>query len=60
MRWAPGVSSGPSAAAMPPWAHWVEPADSTSLVTTMTEPEAAQRSATVRPAMPDPMTTTST
>ena len=29
-----GVSPGPSAAAMPPCAHWVEPAASTSLVTT--------------------------
>ena len=29
-----GVSPGPSAAAMPPWAHWVEPASRTSLVTT--------------------------
>ena len=47
---------------MPPWAHCVEPALSRSLVTTMTEPtdgEARSWSAAVRPAMPEPMTTTS-
>ena len=41
-----GVSPGPSAAAMPPCAHWVEPAASTSLVTTRTLstwPREAQR-----------------
>ena len=55
-----GVSSGPSAAAMPPWAHCVEPALSTSLVTTRilsTCPRS--RSAAVSPAMPEPITTTS-
>jgi hypothetical protein len=30
------VSSGSSTAAMPPWAHWVEPAESTVLVTSST------------------------
>ena len=58
-----GVSSGPSAAAMPPWAQRVEPAESTSLVTTRTfspGPSASlRRRAAVRPAMPEPMTTTS-
>src|SRR4051812_19688037 len=46
---------------MPPWAHWVEPADRLSLVTTMTDPTPASRacSAAVSPAMPDPTTTTS-
>ena len=45
---------------MPPWAHCVEPASSTSLVTTRiwsTRPRS--RSAAVSPAMPDPITTTS-
>ena len=55
-----GVSPGPSAAAMPPCAHCVEPAASTSLVTTRTEPTWwRSRSAAVRPAMPEPITTTS-
>ena len=55
-----GLSPGPSAAAIPPWAHWVEPAESTSLVTTRTLPTwCRSRSATVRPAMPEPTTTTS-
>ena len=55
-----GGVPGPSAAAMPPCAHWVEPAASTSLVTTRilsTWPRS--RSAAVSPAMPEPMTTTS-
>ena len=57
-----GVSPGPSAAAMPPWAHCVEPVPRTSLVTTVrcSEGSAAwMRSAAVSPAMPEPTTTTS-
>src|SRR4051794_3122376 len=56
-----GVSSGPSAAAMPPCAHCVEPDESRSLVTTSTDPtpDARTRRAAVRPAMPEPTTTTS-
>ena len=55
-----GVSSGPSAAAMPPWAHWVDPALSTVLVTTSTLSTLSRsRSAAVRPATPEPMITTS-
>ena len=55
-----GVSPGPSAAAMPPCAHCVEPASSTSLVTTSTLPTwPRSRRAAVSPAMPEPMTTTS-
>ena len=59
-----GVSSGPSAAAMPPWAHRVEPAARRSLVTTRTLPPSGpsssfSRRAAVSPAMPEPMTTTS-
>ena len=60
--WSAGVSSGPSAAAIPPCAHCVEPALSTSLVTTSSlsrRSAAWMRSAAVSPAMPDPMTTTS-
>ena len=45
---------------MPPWAQCVEPADSSSLVTTMTRPRFRHSSAAVRPAMPEPTTTTST
>ena len=47
---------------MPPCAHRVEPAASTSLVTTRTRspsPSRAMRRAVVRPAMPEPTTTTS-
>ncbi len=47
---------------MPPWAHWVEPALRTSLVTTSSDSElssAWMRSAAVSPAMPEPITTTS-
>ena len=47
---------------MPPWAHWVEPALSTSLVTTNNlrlRSAAWMRSAAVNPAMPEPITTTS-
>ncbi len=57
-----GVSPGPRAAAMPPCAHWVDPAASTSLVTTSRWSEGSAawiRSAAVRPAMPEPTTTTS-
>ena len=55
-----GGVPGPSAAAMPPCAHWVEPAARTSLVTTRTlSTWSRSRSAAVRPAMPEPMTTTS-
>ena len=55
-----GVSPGPRAAAMPPCAHCVEPALSTSLVTTrILSTWPASRSAAVSPAMPEPMTTTS-
>jgi hypothetical protein len=44
---------GPSAAAMPPCAHWVEPAASTSLVTTRILPtRPRRRRAAVRPAIP--------
>ena len=60
--WSAGESSGPSAAAMPPWAHWVEPALSTSLVTTSSlsaRSAAWMRRAAVSPAMPEPTTTTS-
>ena len=46
--------------AMPPWAQCVEPADSSSLVTTMTRPRFRHSSAAVSPAMPEPTTTTST
>ena len=53
------MSPGPSAAAIPPWAHCVEPAERMSLVTTMTEPTSRAWSAVVRPAIPEPMTTTS-
>ena len=35
-RCSSGESAGSSAAAMPPWAHWVEPSDSTVLVTSRT------------------------
>ena len=45
---------------MPPWAQLVEPAATTSLVTTMTEPRSRHSSAAVSPAIPEPMTTTST
>ncbi len=55
-----GVSPGPRAAAMPPWAHCVDPAERTSLVTTRTLSTASvSRSAAVSPAMPEPMITTS-
>ena len=55
-----GVSSGSSAAAMPPWAHCVDPADSTVLVTSSTRSTRSRsRSAQVSPAMPEPTTTTS-
>ena len=55
-----GVSPGPIAAAMPPCAHWVEPAESTSLVTTSTLSTCSRRrSAAVRPAIPEPTITTS-
>ncbi len=46
---------------MPPWAHWVDPAESTSLVTTRTRSTwCRSRSAAVSPAMPVPTSTTST
>lgn len=55
-----GVSPSPRAAAMPPWAQRVEPSSSRALVTTtVRRPAAAQRSAAVRPATPEPTTTTS-
>ncbi len=57
-----GVSPGPSAAAIPPWAHCVDPAARTSLVTTSRRSDgfaAWMRSAAVSPAMPEPTTTTS-
>lgn len=55
-----GVSPSPSAAAMPPWAQRVEPSSRRALVTTtVSRPAAAQRSAAVSPATPDPTTTTS-
>ena len=55
-----GVSSGSSAAAMPPWAQAVDPADSTVLVTSSTRStRSRRRSAQVSPAMPEPTTTTS-
>ena len=58
--WSPGVSPGPRAAAMPPCAHCVDPAESTSLVTTRTlSTWCRSRRAAVRPAMPVPTTTTS-
>ena len=47
---------------MPPWAHWVEPALRTSLVTTSSDSDGSSawmRSAAVSPAMPEPTTTTS-
>src|SRR3989440_3276004 len=57
---APGVTSGPSTAAMPPWAHRVEPSSMLTLVTTVTCSPAARRSrAAVSPATPEPTTTTS-
>src|SRR5918993_1091450 len=46
--------------AMPPCAQCVDPADSWSLVTTTTRPRVRHSSAAVRPAMPEPTTTTST
>ena len=56
----PGESAGPSAAAMPPWAQRVEPSSTFTLVTTVTAcPAARACSAAVRPAMPEPTTTTS-
>ena len=55
-----GVSSGSRAAAMPPWAHAVDPAESTVLVTSSTRSTRSRtRSAQVSPAMPEPTTTTS-
>ena len=56
-----GVSPAPSAAAMPPCAQRVEPAASTSLVTSRTRSAEcrARCSAAVSPAMPEPTTTTS-
>ena len=46
--------------AIPPWAQLVDPAASTSLVTTITVPRSRHSRAAVSPAMPEPMTTTST
>ena len=54
------VSSAPCTEAMPPCAHGVDPAATTSLVTTMTLPKSRHSSAAVSPAMPEPTTTTST
>ena len=57
---ASGVSSGSSTAAMPPCAQRVEPSSMLTLVTTVTCRPASRRcSAAVRPAMPEPTTTTS-
>jgi hypothetical protein len=51
---------GVEAAAMPPWAHCVEPAESTVLVTSSTRSTCSRsRSAHVSPAMPEPTTMTS-
>ena len=47
------------AAAIPPCAHWVDPAERSSLVTTSTDPACLACRAAVRPAMPEPTTTTS-
>jgi hypothetical protein len=59
-RWSPGESSSASAAAIPPWAHAVDPSVSRVLVTSSTvAPRARSRSAAVRPAIPDPTTMTS-
>ena len=46
--------------AMPPWAQLVEPAATTSLVTTTTVHRSLHSSAAVSPAIPEPRTTTST
>lgn len=55
-----GVSPSPSAAAIPPWAQRVEPSSRLALVTTtVRSPAASQRRAAVRPATPEPTTTTS-
>ena len=55
-----GESAGSRAAAMPPWAHSVEPSESTVLVTSSTRSTRCRsRNAAVRPAMPDPTTMTS-
>ncbi len=55
-----GVSPSPRAAAMPPWAQRVEPSSRRALVTTtVRSPAASQRRAAVRPATPEPTTTTS-
>src|SRR5690554_4469287 len=55
-----GSSSGSSAAAMPPWAHTVEPELSCALVTTSTRSTLVRNSrAAVSPAIPEPTTMTS-
>ena len=55
-----GESAGSSAAAMPPWAHSVDPSYSTVLVTSSTRSTRwRSRSAAVSPAMPEPTTMTS-
>ena len=46
--------------AIPPWAQCVDPAASSSLVTTITRPRSRHSNAAVSPAIPDPMTSTST
>ena len=43
------VSPSACTEAMPPWAQWVEPAETSSLVTTMTRPRFRHSSAAVRP-----------
>src|SRR5207342_3907483 len=50
----------PISHAIPPCAQWVEPAETSSLVTTMIVPRSRHSNAAVKPAMPDPMTTMST
>ena len=55
-----GVSPGPSAAAIPPCAHLVEPSSILAFVTSKTDKPCDLRfNAVVRPATPEPITTTS-
>ncbi len=59
LKWLKGESSSWMAAAMPPWASSVFPADTSALVTTSTRRRLARRMAALSPAMPEPRTSTS-
>jgi hypothetical protein len=59
LKWLNGESSSWMAAAMPPWANSVLPADTSALVTTSTRRRLARRMAALSPAMPEPRTRTS-